>query len=85
MLFMEASAKTKEGIAQVFQEVVQKVRVVLCGAVCCVCLCVCACVECVCVLCVRVRVRVFLHSSFLTLSHKYFFFLFLLPTFPLSP
>ncbi len=26
MLFMEASAKTKEGIAQVFQEVVQKVR-----------------------------------------------------------
>jgi hypothetical protein len=26
MLFMEASAKTKEGIAQVFNEVVQKVR-----------------------------------------------------------
>jgi hypothetical protein len=26
MLFMEASAKTKEGIAQVFTEVVQKVR-----------------------------------------------------------
>jgi hypothetical protein len=25
MLFMEASAKTKEGIAQVFNEVVQKV------------------------------------------------------------
>lgn len=26
MLFMEASAKTKEGISQVFNEVVQKVR-----------------------------------------------------------
>jgi Ras-related protein Rab-18 len=32
MLFMEASAKTKEGISQVFNEVVQKVRFVL---VCC--------------------------------------------------
>lgn len=27
MLFLEASAKTKEGISQVFQEVVQKVRI----------------------------------------------------------
>lgn len=31
MLFMEASAKTKEGISQVFNEVVQKVKLLICG------------------------------------------------------
>jgi hypothetical protein len=35
MLFMEASAKTKEGIAQVFNEVVQKVSPALhCASLC---------------------------------------------------